>query len=88
MRAITSIDMLKETALKLGPLGDEIVFLGGTAAALLITDPAAASPRITDDVDCIIKADKLKEYYQFAERLQQRGFVLDRLLRISLSAGE
>ena len=38
---------------RLGPVADEMVFLGGCATGLLITDPAAPSVRVTMDVDVI-----------------------------------
>jgi len=38
---------------KLGNLADEMVFLGGCAAGLLITDSAAPPLRVTHDVDAI-----------------------------------
>lgn len=46
--------LLFETAARLlRPLLHELVFLGGSAAGLLITDRAAAAVRATDDVDVI-----------------------------------
>ena len=39
---------------KLAPLLDRIVFVGGCATGLLITDPAAAPVRATVDVDVIV----------------------------------
>ncbi|MCP4677229.1 MAG: hypothetical protein GY854_17275 [Deltaproteobacteria bacterium] len=74
---LTPIEMLRKTAEQLGPLTKEVVFVGGTTTAIFITDTAAASPRITDDVDCILQATKLIEFYRFAERLQKRGFSPD-----------
>ena len=38
---------------RFGPVADEMVFLGGCATGLLITDPAAPSVRVTMDVDVI-----------------------------------
>jgi hypothetical protein len=44
---------------KLSPLLDRIVFVGGCATGLLITDPGAAPPRVTLDVDVIVQLGRL-----------------------------
>lgn len=46
-----NIDLLLSIAQKLKPLLPEVVFLGGCATGLLVTDPAAAAVRTTYDVD-------------------------------------
>ena len=40
----------------LGPLRDRLVFVGGYAVGLLITDNAAAPVRVTFDVDLVVEA--------------------------------
>ena len=40
---------------QLGDLANEMVFLGGCATGLLITDPAAPAIRVTRDVDAIVE---------------------------------
>ncbi len=72
-----NIEILTMAVSKLGPVADEMVFLGGCATGLLITDPAAPPVRVTTDVDVITEVATLGEYYQLAERLRQRGFVED-----------
>ncbi len=42
-----NIEMLEIAADGLGELVEEVVFLGGCAAGLLVTDPAAPLPRET-----------------------------------------
>lgn len=69
-----NIQMLKLAAYRLGPLLDEVVFLGGCTTALLVTDPAAPSARYTLDVDCIVDVLSKSDYYRLAERLHQQGF--------------
>ena len=44
-----NIDVLTTTVERLGPVADEMVFLGGCAVGLLITDPAAPSVRELPD---------------------------------------
>jgi len=66
--------MLQEVAHALGPLKDEVVFVGGTMPAVLITDPAAPAIRPTQDVDLIVDTRKHHEHADFEKRLRQRGF--------------
>jgi len=54
-----NIEMLEAVVERLGPLNDEVVFLGGGAAGLLLTDPAAPPLRITRDVDVILEVTSL-----------------------------
>lgn len=49
-----NLHMLQIIAEKLDTLREKIVFVGGCATALLITDPAAPDVRQTMDVDCIV----------------------------------
>ena len=47
-------DLLLSAVEKLAPLLDRLVFVGGCATGLLITDPGAAAVRATRDVDVIV----------------------------------
>lgn len=58
----------------LGELREQMVFVGGCATALLITDPAAAPVRATQDVDAIVAIVSLPEYLRLGEALRARGF--------------
>ncbi len=62
---------------QLGELVDEMVFLGGCATGLLITDPAAPPIRVTRDVDAIVQVVSRADYYQLSEKLRARGFKED-----------
>ena len=44
----------------LGQLRDELVFVGGCAVGLLMTDPAAAMARVTYDVDLVVEVAALR----------------------------
>lgn len=66
--------ILEETVAHLGPLTDELVFLGGCATNLLITDPAAADVRVTYDVDVITEVASYLEYHALGEKLRAQGF--------------
>lgn len=62
-------------------LGEElcarVVFVGGSTAGLLLTDPAAESVRATLDVDAIVMADSLSHYHRIEAEVAARGFVRD-----------
>ncbi len=62
---------------KLGPLVDELVFLGGCATALLFTDSGAPPVRATRDVDVITEVGSLADYHRLGDRLRDRGFQED-----------
>ena len=58
----------------LGDLCQEVVFVGGCAASLLITDEAAPEVRSTTDVDCIVDVISKRDYYKLENRLRDKGF--------------
>lgn len=60
----------------LGDLCESLVFVGGSVAGLLVTDPLADSVRATHDVDAVIAAE-MAAYYHFEEALSARGFRQD-----------
>ena len=72
-----NIKILESAIQKLGPLVDEMVFLGGCATCLLLTDPATPPPRVTYDVDVIIEAASLLDYHKLSERLRRHNFSED-----------
>lgn len=73
----TNLAMIELVARRLGELRKEVVFLGGAAMALLITDEAAPDVRATMDVDVIVEVTSTLDYYRFAETLRSLGFVED-----------
>lgn len=72
-----NLRILSAAASKLGPLLDEVVFLGGATLGLLITDPASAPIRATIDIDVIAQIASYSEYVHFSERLIALGFTGD-----------
>lgn len=58
----------------LGPLRERLVFVGGCATGLLLTNPAAAGVRPTEDVDAIIEVASLAGYHAMQPLLAERGF--------------
>jgi predicted nucleotidyltransferase len=73
----TNRQLLVSAARRLRPLLEELVFVGGCATGLLITDEAVPSVRATIDVDAIAGITSYSEYVQFAERLRAVGFTED-----------
>ena len=69
--------ILEAAARVLLPLFDEVVFVGGCAAGLLVTDPAAGGVRPTTDVDVITEISTYAEYGAFSERLRAIGLTED-----------
>jgi len=69
-----NIETLELAVHQLGDLVERVVFLGGCATGLLLTDSAAPPIRATVDVDVIIEVASMAEYYRFAEQLRERGF--------------
>lgn len=65
--------MLELAAEILGPLTDEVVFVGGATIHLWVTEAAAPAVRATDDVDVICDVTNYGEYNLLAERLRERG---------------
>ena len=72
-----NIEIIEEAAASLGPLINEMVFTGGCATGLLITDPAAPPVRTTIDVDMLVEISSLASYYNLSEKLRSRGFIED-----------
>ena len=72
-----NLEMVLHVARKFGTLLEKVVFLGGSATGLLISDPAAPDVRITQDVDVIVEAATWMEYHRLERELLQRGFVQD-----------
>lgn len=72
-----NLEILELAVAQLEELAQEMVFLGGCATGLLITDPAAPPIRATIDVDAIVQVVSPAEYYRLAERLREKGFSED-----------
>lgn len=72
-----NLALLIDAASLLKPLLGELVFVGGSTTALLITDKAAADVRPTYDVDAIAEITSYAAYTDFSERLRKLGFTED-----------
>lgn len=75
----------------LGSLADEMVFIGGCATGLLITDTAAPIIRATKDVDVITEVASLVDYHRLSEQLRGLGFAEDQsedAMQVKLPSGK
>lgn len=72
-----NIQMIITVAKRLGDLRDKVVFVGGCATGLFITDPAMPEVRATQDVDVIAEVASRIAYYRLEEELKLRGFKQD-----------
>ena len=72
-----NLELLIVAAKLLRPVLDELVFVGGCATGLLVSDEAAAEVRPTFDVDAIAEITSYVEYTTFGERLHKLGFTED-----------
>ncbi|MCF8152320.1 MAG: hypothetical protein K9J80_16375 [Sulfuritalea sp.] len=61
----------------LGSLRDQLVFVGGCAAGLLMTDAAATLARVTYDVDLVVEVTALLGYHRMEAEFTRRGFKRD-----------
>lgn len=72
-----NLEIMESAVARLGALADEMVFLGGCATGLLITDAVAPPIRATKDVDAIAEVASLAEYHRLSKRLRDLGFSED-----------
>ena len=64
---------LEAAAAILGPVLDEVVFVGGATIHLWLTEEGVPPTRATDDVDVICEVATRSEYYRLGSRLRERG---------------
>lgn len=73
-----NVVLLELVAARLGEkLREDLVFVGGAVAGLLITDPALPAIRPTEDVDLIVEALTLADYHRVEQALAKQGFAHD-----------
>jgi hypothetical protein len=69
-----NIQMITTVARRLSNLREKVVFAGGCATGLFITDPAMPQVRVTKDVDVIIDIATRMEYARLETDLRSKGF--------------
>lgn len=71
-----NLPYLRLVAGALGDLRNEVVFVGGAVAGLLVSDPLAEGVRATRDVDAIVAAG-FARFQHIEAQVAARGFVRD-----------
>lgn len=69
-----NLAMLMAMAQAMGPLCEQVVFVGGCATGLLVDDAELMDVRPTEDVDAIVEVASLAGYHRLADQLMERGF--------------
>lgn len=69
-----NVEQVELVAEALGALTEQLVFVGGCAAGLLITDPAAPAVRPTYDVDLLVVATTRADLRAIERQFEARGF--------------
>ncbi|MDP2418733.1 MAG: hypothetical protein U1D25_02040 [Hydrogenophaga sp.] len=69
--------ILELVAQALGPVCDEVVFVGGCATGLLLTQQRPDRIRITEDVDIVAQALTVHDYHAVERRMRAQGFSND-----------
>ena len=69
-----NLALLVGMARAMGPLCEQVVFVGGCATGLLIDNASLMDVRPTEDVDAIVEVASLAGYHQLADQLALRGF--------------
>lgn len=69
-----NLALLLSMAKALGPVRERVVFVGGCATGLLLTQTAVADVRPTEDVDAIVEVATLADYHAVTQVLMDRGF--------------
>lgn len=71
-----NLPQLRSIATALGGLREQVVFVGGAVAGLLVTDPLADAVRATRDVDAVVNATRAV-FHRIEEQVAQCGFARD-----------
>mgnify|MGYP002515587387 CR=1 FL=1 len=74
----TNNERLQEVADAMQAFNERIVYVGGAMAGSYATDAAAAEPRATLDVDCVVNSGSYAEHAAFEDLLRAQHFQNDR----------
>lgn len=72
-----NLAILELVAHALGPVCDDVVFVGGCATGLLLTQARPDRIRITEDVDIVAQALSAHDYHAIEARIRAQGFSND-----------
>jgi hypothetical protein len=72
-----NVHIVEAIAAYLGELCNDVVFVGGCSAGMLLTEMRSQSIRITQDVDVIASVTTLGDYHKLEDQLRDKGFQND-----------
>jgi len=72
-----NLDMLELVAHTLGPVCNEVAFVGGCAVGLLLTQARPDRIRVTEDVDIVAHALTIHDFHEVEKRVRAQGFSND-----------
>jgi hypothetical protein len=72
-----NLAILELVAHALGPVCEDVVFVGGCATGLLLTQARPDRIRITEDVDIVAQALTVHDYHAIEKRVRAQGFSND-----------
>lgn len=72
-----NVPKMELVAQALGDLREQLIFVGGCAVDLLLTDAAAAPARVTYDVDLVAQVAALSGYHRLESEFSKLGFKRD-----------
>ena len=72
-----NLAILELVARALGPVCADVVFVGGCATGLLLTQARPERVRITEDVDIVAQALTVHDYHAIEKRVRAQGFSND-----------
>lgn len=70
----TNMARLKDVAIVLGDIKNDVVFIGGATVGLYIDDQAAPTPQPSEDIDCVVEIATYGEWTDFESKLRKKGF--------------
>ena len=69
-----NLELLIAMARAMGPMCEQVVFVGGCAIGLLVDNAALMDVLPAEDVDAIVEVASLVGYHRLADQLMARGF--------------
>ena len=72
-----NLAILELVAQALGPVCDDVIFVGGCATGLLLTQGRPEQIRVTEDVDIVAHAMTVHDYHAIEKRVRAQGFSND-----------
>ena len=72
-----NLAILELVARALGPVRERVIFVGGCATALLLTQERPDRLRVTEDVDIVARALTVHDYHAIEKQVRAQGFSND-----------